>query len=103
LTHKLFSLDGSDINIVIPISPWEAALGVSIKVPTLKGHVNLKVPANTQTGKKLRLKGYGLTEKQDQYVQFKLINPTVESDSDKAEYENMAKHFTFNPRSELGV
>ncbi len=103
LPHHIFSLIDNDINIIIPISPWEAALGTSIKVPTLKGEVNLKVPANSQSGKKLRLKGYGLTDKHDQYVQFKIINPEIKSDEDKEQYEKLAKHFNFNPRSGLGV
>ncbi|MDC0534465.1 DnaJ domain-containing protein [Francisellaceae bacterium] len=103
LPHDIFSLIDNDINVILPISPWEAALGASIKAPTLKGAVNLKVPANSQSGKKLRLKGYGLTDKHDQYVQFKIVNPEIKNDEDKKQFENLSKHFDFNPRAGLGV
>ena len=58
----------------------------------------MKVPANTQTGKKMRLKGLGLPSGGDQYVQLKIVNPEVSSDKDKAAFESFSKQFNFNPR-----
>ena len=46
-----------------PITPWEAALGATIQVPTLGGKVEVKIPSGSQTGQKLRLKGRGLPTK----------------------------------------
>ena len=65
--HPLFEVDEDDITLVLPITPWEAALGTSVEVPTLGGKVKLKIPANSQNGKKLRLNGRGLG-KGDQFV-----------------------------------
>ena len=102
--HPLFAVNDKHINVVVPLAPWEAALGTRIKVPTLKGPVSLNVPANTQTGKKLRLKGYGLTSNHHQYVEFKITNPKVESDNERKAYEALAEQFKdFQPRRNLGV
>jgi curved DNA-binding protein len=98
--HKSFVLDGKNITTVVFISPWEAALGASIDVPTLKGKVSMKAPPNTRPGKKMRLKGLGLTSDGDQFVQFKIINPVLHSESDKRAFENLSKQFDFNPRTE---
>ena len=58
--HPLFTTDGRDVYVTLPVAPWEAALGASVKVPTLGGPVTLKVPAASQTGARLRLTGRGL-------------------------------------------
>lgn len=99
--HHLFDVDGNDITLVLPVSPWEAALGASVEVPTLGGKVNLKVPPNSQNGSKLRLKGRGLGAG-DQIVVLKLVNPRVVNDDEKALFESMGKKFAFNPREKLG-
>ncbi|OUR93714.1 molecular chaperone DnaJ [Halobacteriovorax marinus] len=58
--HELFERDGFDVHCTIPISFSKAALGADIEVPTLDGKVSVKVPAGTQAGKKMRLKGKGI-------------------------------------------
>src|SRR5690606_22848971 len=58
--HPLYRLDGRDLYLDLPLAPWEAALGTSVKIPTPEGRVDLKVPPNTRNGRKLRLKGRGL-------------------------------------------
>lgn len=57
--HPLFEIDGHNLSIVAPLAPWEAALGASIEVPTLTGKIALTVPAGSQSGKRLRVKGQG--------------------------------------------
>ena len=57
--HPLFEIDGHNLSIVAPLAPWEAALGASIEVPTLTGKIALTVPAGSQSGKRLRVKGKG--------------------------------------------
>ncbi|AGF78234.1 Zn finger domain-containing DnaJ-class molecular chaperone [Desulfocapsa sulfexigens DSM 10523] len=104
--HNYFVPDNRDILLTLPISPWEAALGATIPVPTLGGTVELKIPPNSQTGKKLRLKGRGLCSTKlsgDQYVTLAIMVPKPLTDADKELYNRMKKTMSFNPRSHLGV
>lgn len=100
-----FTLDGSNILLNLPITPWEAALGAEIAVPTLGGKVKLKIPAGSQTGKKMRLKGRGMPGKKpgDQIITLNITNPDISNDEQKALFEQMAKDMAFNPRSHLGA
>lgn len=103
--HRLFHAKGSDIYVELPVTPWEAALGASISVPTLGGTVELKIPAGSQTGKQLRLKGRGLPGNPagDQYVTLKIVIPRAETEAAKKLYEQMAKTMPMNPRRDMGV
>ena len=99
--HKRFKLSGKDISIEIPITPWEAALGMSLTVPTLGGSVKLKIPENTQSGKKMRLKGRGLpgSPAGNQYIIIQVHTPPANSENEVKSYENMKNTFsTWNPR-----
>jgi len=98
--HKRFTIEGKDINLVLPITPWEAALGTKLSIPTLGGIVEMKLAENTRGGKKLRLKGRGLPgkEKGDQYVILQIVTPEANTDELKALYKEMAELSQFNPR-----
>lgn len=100
--HKYFSLQGSDVYLTLPVTPWEAALGAEIQVPTLGGKVGLKLPAGSKAGSKLRLKGRGMPGKTagDQYVIVQIQTPPAKTDAEKALYEKMSQEMTFNPRTE---
>lgn len=103
--HPLFTVTKRDIFITLPITPWEAALGSTIAVPTLGGDVDLKVPPNSQTGKTLRLKGRGLSSKNKeghQYVNLVIRTPAATTDEQRALYEKMAILMPYNPRLKLG-
>lgn len=99
--HPQFSVDGRNITSNVPIAPWEAALGGKIPVTTLGGKVHLSVPAGTQSGRKLRLRGRGLPGKTpgDHFVNLQIMTPPVNSEADKAIYEGMSKHFNYDPRT----
>lgn len=101
--HPLFDVVEKDIYITIPITPWEAALGANIKVPTLGGQVDLKIPPNSQGGQKLRLKGRGLAGNPagNQYILLKIVIPQPITEESKAIYETMAKTMAFNPREKM--
>ena len=104
--HPHFTPDKRDILLSLPVSPWEAALGATIPVPTLGGTVELKIPPHSQTGKKLRLKGRGLSSASasgDQYVTLAIMVPPSDTDKAKELYRTMEKTMSFNPRSHLGV
>lgn len=100
-THEHFLLDGRDVTLNLPVSPWEAALGASIEVKTLGGNVTLRIPANAKQGQTLRLKGRGLPGKPDgdQFVVFSVIFPEATTDDQKSFYQNMKTVWPdFNPR-----
>ncbi len=104
--HRIFTMDKRDILLSLPVTPWEAALGATVSVPTLGGIVGLKIPPGSQTGKKLRLKGRGLsstTQSGHQYVTLAIITPEPVTDAQKKIYEQMAQLMPTNPRSGLGV
>jgi curved DNA-binding protein len=103
--HPLYRVDKHDVYLDLPIAPWEAALGAEIEAPTPTGRVEVKVPAGSATGKKLRLKGRGLpgVTPGDFYFVLQILVPAADTDSAKAFYESMAKQFnSFNPRAKLG-
>jgi curved DNA-binding protein len=101
--HRLFQLDGRDVTLTLPIAPWESALGATVTVPTLGGPVELRVPPNSQSGQKMRLRGRGLPGQTpgDQYVQLKVVVPPANSPDARALYEEMKQKLPFNPRAEL--
>ena len=105
LPHPIFTVVKRDIFLTLPVTPWEAALGATIAVPTLGGKVDLKLPANSQTGQKLRLKGRGLCSKNqvgNQYVILAIHVPEARTAAERELYEKMAQLMPFNPRSGLG-
>ncbi|MGM0678994.1 MAG: DnaJ C-terminal domain-containing protein [Pseudomonadota bacterium] len=103
--HPLYRVEGRDIYLDLPLAPWEAALGARVKVPTPDGQVDMRIPANSQSGSKLRLKGRGIPGKTpgDLFVTLKIIQPPAESDKAKHFYQQMAEEFDFNPRAGMGV
>jgi curved DNA-binding protein len=104
-SHPRFRAENRDIFLDLPVTPWEAALGETVTVPTLAGKVDLKIPAGSQSGKRLRLKGRGLPGKPpgDQYVTLRIVTPAANTDQAKAFYKKMAAELPMNPRLELGV
>ena len=101
--NHLFSLKDHDVYLTLPVTPWEAALGSEIKVPTLAGPVGLKLPSGSQSGQKLRLKGRGMPSKShpgDQYVIVQIHVPKPTTEEQKQLYTQMAKIMPFNPRKD---
>jgi curved DNA-binding protein len=100
--HHLYEVLGKDVQIDLPLAPWEAALGAKVAVPTLGGQVELSVPAGAQSGQKLRLRGRGLpgAPPGDQLVTVKLVTPAAQSPAAKEAYERMKKDFAFDPRAD---
>jgi curved DNA-binding protein len=103
--HRLFEPRGRDIYLVLPVSPWESALGATVKVPTLGGPVELKIPAGSQTGTQLRLRGRGLPGDPagDQYVVLRVVVPPARTDADKALYRKMSEQMHDDPRAGMEV
>jgi curved DNA-binding protein len=103
--HPLYRLDGRDLSLELPVAPWEAALGATVKTPTPTGTVELKIPAGSHAGSKLRLKGRGIpaTPPGDFYVVLQIALPPANDEKAKAAYAAMAGAVPFNPRASLGV
>ncbi len=101
--HALYKVEGRDVYLDLPVTPWEAALGARVKVPTPSGKVDLKIPADSKSGQKLRLKGRGLPAKQpgDFYVVLQIAVPPATSDAVKDAYRELEKVADFNPRTGL--
>lgn len=103
--HNHYRVEGADVYLELPLAPWEAALGASVKVPTPAGTVDLKIPAGSQPGKKLRLKGRGIParEKGDLYVVLQIALPRAQNETQRRIYEEMKQEFSFNPRAGMEV
>jgi len=100
--HSLYRPSGHDLYLDLPLAPWEAALGTTVDVPTLDGAVNLKIPAGTAAGRKLRLSKKGLPKpgggEGDLYAIVQIVNPTVLSDRERELFDQLRKASHFNPR-----
>ncbi len=96
--HPLYEVEGKNLLMDLPVAPWEAALGAQVRVQTPGGKVNLKIPAGSQSGRRLRLKGRGLPGKVagDLIVQVQIHAPKPQNDEDKALYQQMAEQFSFS-------
>lgn len=98
--HPLFRVEESDVYLDLPITPWEAALGAKVEIPTLKGNVKMGIAAGTQSGTKLRIKGRGLGKTPgNQYVIVQIHTPPAETDQQKEFYKQMEEQMPFNPRA----
>jgi curved DNA-binding protein len=104
--HPLYRVSGHDIDIDVPLAPWEAALGAEVEVPTLEGRVKMKVPPGAKTGQKMRLAGKGLPKPGggagDLYVVLGVAVPASLTEREKQLYEELRKTSRFNPRARFG-
>ena len=101
--HPLYRATGHDLYIDLPLTPWEAALGASIDVPTLGGAVRLKIPQGTNTGQKLRLAKRGLPKRRegegDLFAIVQIVVPPSPSEREKGLFKELASASNFNPRA----
>lgn len=93
-----FEVDGRNILYTLPVAPWEAALGASLSVPTLGGAVELKIPADSESGRKLRLRGRGLpgsgnAPAGDQIVELEILSPKAHTEAQRKAYAKMRDAF----------
>jgi curved DNA-binding protein len=100
-----YRVDGRDVYESVPVAPWEAALGADIEVPTPSGTVQVKVPAGSQTGRKLRLKGRGIPGDPpgSLYLELEVVLPPAHSEKARQVYETMARDLAFDPRRAMGA
>ncbi|MFV2004464.1 MAG: DnaJ C-terminal domain-containing protein [Gammaproteobacteria bacterium] len=107
--HSIYRVDGRDVYLDLPVAPWEAALGATVKAPTPGGVVDLKIKPGSANGSMMRLKGRGIPASSsansagDLYVVLQIALPPAKTDTEKAAYEKMKQTFNYNPRAKLGV
>ena len=96
-----YTLDGRNVLLTLPVAPWEAALGATVPVTTLGGTVELRIPAGSDSGRKLRLRGRGWpgATPGDQIVTLEVRAPKAETERQKALYKEMSDEFDFDPRA----
>ena len=100
--HPDFEVQDHDLLCETEIAPWKAVLGGEVSVPTLNGRVNIRVPAGTQNGQKLRVRGRGLPgrdgAKGDLIVVTRVEVPRSVTEGERKLWEQLAKESKFNPR-----
>ena len=103
--HSRYRIEKKDIYATLPVAPWEAALGATVKIPVPDGLVEVRVPENSQSGRKLRLKGRGIpaTVPGDLYLVLEVVLPPATTQKEREFYQTMAQELAFNPRQNLGV
>ncbi len=104
--HPLFRASGHDLDLDVPLAPWEAALGAQVDIPTLEGRVTLKIPPGSRAGQKLRLAGKGLPRPRggagDLYAVLEIAVPADLTEREKQLFEELRKASRFDPRSRFG-
>lgn len=102
LPHRRFQVDGRDLTVRLPVTPWEAALGASVAVETPGGEAKVKVPAGSSSGRRLRLKGRGLPNPNgkpgDLYAEVSIAVPKHLSDDERRLFEELSRQSDFDPR-----
>ena len=104
--HPLFDIVGHNLEIVLPLAPWEAALGTRVTIPTLKESILLTIPPGSQAGQRLRVKGKGLTSKTttgDLYAVIKIVMPPKPDEKSRELWQQLADaQSSFEPRKTWG-
>jgi len=102
LPDPRFRLEGNDLHATVELTPWEAALGAEIAVPTLAGPVQVRIPPGSSSGRKIRLRGKGFPAHGDThgdlYAELKIVVPEHPSEDERRLFEELAKKSHFAPR-----
>ncbi len=103
--HPFYRPEGRDLHMQLPVTPWEAALGAMVRVPTPKGIINVKIPPDSNSGSKLRLKGRGIPGNPagDIYLTLTVMAPPADNEQVRALYQQISEAQPYNPRAGLGV
>lgn len=103
--NGIFRQKGFDVQVTLPVWPWEAALGAEVMAPTLAEPVKVKIPPGSKADSKLRLKGKGLPtvsgDQGDLFLKLKIVMPTALSDEERALYEQLGRVRHSDPRAEI--
>jgi len=104
--HPVFLVRGDDLEVGLPVAPWEAVLGTRLVVPTIDGQVEMTIPAGAQNGQRLRLRGQGLNRRKggrgDEYVRLEVVTQQQVSDEERRLYEELKRVSAFDARAAKG-
>ena len=100
--HPTFTVKGDDLEVDLPVAPWEAVLGAKVDVPTIDGRVEVTIPRGAKSGQRLRLRGQGLNKRKggrgDEYARLRIVVPAEASPEERAAYEELKRVSRFEPR-----
>ncbi len=104
--HQFFRRNGINLEITLPVTYSEAALGAKVAVPTLDGSAQVKIPPGTSSGQKLRLKGKGVLnpktrEYGDMFVEIKIVPPPIKDLKVRDLLKELEKIAAYDPRENL--
>ena len=101
--NPTFRVNGDDVEVDLPIAPWEAVLGARVEAPTIEGRVEVTVPPGAKSDQRLRLRGQGLNKRKggrgDEYVRLKIVVPADVSAEERRLFEELKRVSRFQPRS----
>ena len=101
--HPRFRLQDKDLTTRIPVTPWEAALGAEVDVPTLDGPQRVRIPAGSSSGRKIRLRGKGFPaaggEPGDLLAEIQVVVPESLTEREKELFEELKEASAFRPRN----
>ncbi len=99
--HEHFRLEGHDLHVTVPVTPWDAALGTEASIKTLNGALKIKLPPGTSSGRKMRLRGKGFPKPRggagDLYAEIQLVVPSELTTEERELFERLAKVSSFKP------
>lgn len=99
--HSHFRLEGHDLHVTVPVTPWDAALGTEATIKTLNGALKIKLPPGTSSGRKIRLRGKGFPRPRgahgDLYAEIQVVVPSELTAEERKLFEQLAKVSTFKP------
>ena len=103
--HSRYRVEGRDVYATLPVAPWEAALGASVRATLPDGAVEVRVPEGSQTGRKLRLKGRGIpgATPGELYLVLEVVLPAANTPKARELYQAMARDLAFDPRRGEGT
>ncbi|MBF0611481.1 MAG: DnaJ domain-containing protein [Magnetococcales bacterium] len=104
LPHSRFRMEGRDLYLILPVSPWEAALGARIEVTTLTCRLVAHIPSSSSSGRKIMLRGQGFPARLgeqpgDLYLELRIVTPSKLSDDETRLFTKLANTSSFNPRA----
>lgn len=102
LPHADLRLEGGDLWATVLVTPWEAALGAAVSVPTLAGPLSVKIPAGSSSGKRIRLRGKGFPARKgepgDLFAELRIVVPETLTERERELFEELAKVSAFQAR-----
>lgn len=99
-SHPKFRVDGANLYMKLPVTPWEAALGAIIPIKLFENDLKVRIPESTQSGQQLRIRGKGIPSRTpgDLFLDIQVVLPGAHTAKARQLYETMAHELAFNPR-----